>query len=164
MSVHFQALNPIAHCLLEAPAGRDVVSEGIYRDGDGVRVRFLVPDEYAGHPGIVHGGVTAMLLDEVMGYAVVARKSSHAITQRLRITYIAPIPTNVVHVLEARLDSCEGINGVVTAQVCSPAGEVLVAASGVFRFERDVITNFVPRRVDEVQSQSRDTARISIKP
>ncbi|WP_133512443.1 PaaI family thioesterase [Candidatus Thiosymbion oneisti] len=145
MSGEHSALSPIARCLRPPPPDAGVVVGGIYRYGDGVRADFLAPHEYQGHPGIVHGGVSAMLLDEVMGYAVVANQATHAITQRLRITYISPVPTGENHYLQAQLESFEGDFGVVLGNIFNQEGELLVTATGLFRLENDIAANFALR-------------------
>ncbi len=81
-------------CGLQNPAGLKLA---FYEDpGAGqVWVKFVVPDEYQGYPGVVHGGIVAAILDEVSGRAVLINGSDEDLMATLKITirYRRPTPT-----------------------------------------------------------------------
>jgi acyl-coenzyme A thioesterase PaaI-like protein len=68
-----------------------------FNDTDSGRVRatVVVPEEYNGYPGIVHGGVVAALLDETAGRALMLDGDFTRlwVTANLNVTYRAPTPT-----------------------------------------------------------------------
>ena len=55
-----------------------------------------------GHAGVVHGGILALLMDDVLGFAYEAvddPKVPHAVTANLNINYKAPVPAgSAVHI------------------------------------------------------------------
>ncbi|MGH2537995.1 MAG: PaaI family thioesterase [Candidatus Promineifilaceae bacterium] len=61
---------------------------------DEVLSEFAVPEEYQGYPGIVHGGVVAAMLDEVVGrVAMIADHHHFMMSVRLEVKYRHPVPT-----------------------------------------------------------------------
>lgn len=139
---HRGHLNPIARCLRPAPVGSNAVTDCIYHHEDGVSADLYVPQEYQGHPGVAHGGICAMLLDEIMAYAVVVQGATYVVTQRLRITYAAPVLTGEIHLLTARVESFGDQIGVVSGNIFNRTGDILVAATGTFRFKGNIAQPF----------------------
>lgn len=88
----------------------------------------------AGHSGIVHGGVTAALLDECMCracFAVLPRRI--AVTVRLNVEYKSPVRVGSGVVVMAETVRVEGRKAWVRARVKDAVGgEVRVEAEGLF--------------------------------
>lgn len=61
-----------------------------------------------GHPGVVHGGVLALLIDDVLGFGFAAIGVSMAMTANLNLNYLAPVPANTQIIIDAHLDRQEG--------------------------------------------------------
>ena len=62
-----------------------------------------------GHPGVVHGGVLALLIDDVLGYAYEALGDVPlAVTANLNINYLQAVPAGSALLIEARLQQREG--------------------------------------------------------
>lgn len=60
-------------------------------EGGRLSSTYVVPERLQGPPGMAHGGIVAALLDEACGQ--VARPAlSPAVTSRLEIRYLAPVP------------------------------------------------------------------------
>lgn len=57
----------------------------------------IVPEDYNGFPGFVHGGIIATLLDETSGRALMLKGDPNNlfVTASLEIKYRNPTPTNV---------------------------------------------------------------------
>ena len=88
---------------------------------------------FEGPPSFAHGGVSAMLLDQLLGHA--ASAAGHpGMTVQLNVTYRAPVPLQTPLRLTARVSEVTGrritVPGVI-ATVAEP-GKVLVEAVGVF--------------------------------
>jgi acyl-coenzyme A thioesterase PaaI-like protein len=99
-------------------------------DGERVRARTAFDLRYAGPPGSMHGGVAALVLDELLGttnycHGVGAR------TGTLSVRYERPTPIGVDLDLEGWLDRVEG-RKVFTVGTISHDGMVTVRAEGVF--------------------------------
>jgi acyl-coenzyme A thioesterase PaaI-like protein len=85
---------------------------------------------YEGPPGLVHGGVSALVLDQVLGEAA-AVGGSPGMTGRLTVHYRRPTPLGDLTV-SARLESNEGRKAIVKGELRDAEGEVTVEAEGLF--------------------------------
>jgi acyl-coenzyme A thioesterase PaaI-like protein len=84
---------------------------------------------YEGPPGLVHGGVTAMVLDHLMGETASGMKRP-TFTGTLTMRYRRGTPLGPLH-LEGRIDREEGRKVFVVATISDAEG-VTVEADGVF--------------------------------
>lgn len=79
-----------------------------------VRQRLVVGDGMCGHPGVVHGGIVALLMDDTMGVLVSTATTNdetimrQGVTASLQVSYKQPCPTGVVVELEASYERLEG--------------------------------------------------------
>lgn len=85
---------------------------------------------YEGPPGLVHGGVSAMLLDHLMGETASAAFTRVTFTGTLTMTYRRSTPLGPLH-LAAHIDREEGRKVYVVASIADTDG-VTVEAEGVF--------------------------------
>ena len=99
-------------------------------DGERLRGRVTLSATYAGPPGAVHGGIVAMVFDELLG-AVNACLGLGAFTGTLSIRYEQLTPIDTELELESWVDRTEG-RKVHTVGTIRAAGEVTARAEGVF--------------------------------
>jgi acyl-coenzyme A thioesterase PaaI-like protein len=99
-------------------------------DGERLHGTGTLPATYVGPPGMVHGGVVAMVLDELLG-AVNACLGLGAFTGTLSIRYERPTPIATELALESWVDRSEG-RKVFTLGTISAGGEVTARAEGIF--------------------------------
>ncbi|MFI5495240.1 PaaI family thioesterase [Actinoplanes sp. NPDC051859] len=88
---------------------------------------------FEGPPSYVHGGVSAMLLDQMLGYAVSA--SGHpGMTVRLDTVYRTPVPLETPLRLTAEVTAIDGRKVTATGTVATAAAPdtLLVTATGTF--------------------------------
>ncbi len=80
-------------CGLENPIGLKLK---FYQTADDeVTAEFIAPEEYQGYPGILHGGVTATILDEAVGRAFMGTdpgNSNMMYTAELTVKYKQKVP------------------------------------------------------------------------
>jgi uncharacterized protein (TIGR00369 family) len=58
-----------------------------------VRATYTVPEQFQGYPGIVHGGIIAAMLDEVVSRAAMTGEPTRfRYTAKLEIRYRKPVP------------------------------------------------------------------------
>ncbi|MGC0405238.1 hypothetical protein RKD27_007882 [Streptomyces sp. SAI-126] len=100
---------------------------------DGLIGRCVLGIAHEGPPGYGHGGMSAMLLDEIMGRACVTA-GMPGLTVSLQMRYHRPVPLETPLNILGRVTGTDGrkifVTGSVTAQE-DPATE-LVTADGVF--------------------------------
>ena len=112
----------------------DGLHGAFYSMEDGKAVAFFHPsDRFQSYPQRLHGGITATMLDETLGRAIlVLEPDCWAVTAELRIRYKKPVPVNTSLMIVAevtennrRLFRCDG-------ELILPDGEVAATARGVY--------------------------------
>jgi acyl-coenzyme A thioesterase PaaI-like protein len=99
-------------------------------DENGGTGEVVVGRLFQGGPGLVHGGVVALLIDHAMG-CVAAQPDRPAMTVQLTLRYRRPTPLEVPLTVRVRLDRADGRQLHLSATI-SARGEVTVEAEGIF--------------------------------
>lgn len=99
-------------------------------DGLDVAGRAVLDERHEGPPGLVHGGVSALLLDQVMGKTASAHHTQFTFTGTLTMRYRQPLGMGPVE-LFGRISRQEGRKVWVEATIGNP-GSVAVEAEGIF--------------------------------
>jgi uncharacterized protein (TIGR00369 family) len=122
----------LSHCYgcgMENPSGLHL--KKMY-DGDKARIEFIVSSEYAGYPGLMHGGVTCVLFDEVMFHAI-ARRELVAVIAKMAVDYRGPALVGDLLICEAWIVKHEGRKIDVEAKIVNDGTSSTVAeARGLF--------------------------------
>ena len=95
---------------------------------------------YEGPPGMVHGGVAALVLDQMLGEAAAAG-GSPGMTGTLELRYVQNTPLGDCSG-GAWIDRVEGVKTIVKGELRRADGECTVQASGIFilpRWAREVL-------------------------
>ncbi len=97
---------------------------------------------YEGPPGCVHGGVSALLLDHLMGETASARHTRLIVTGTLTLRYVRPLPLGRIH-MQAKIAKEDGRKVTVTAHIGPDehGNEPAVEAHGVFIIPRWATTS-----------------------
>lgn len=104
---------------------------------------------YEGPPGMVHGGVAALVLDQVLGEAAAAG-GSPGMTGTLTLRYLQGTPLGDCSA-EAWIDRVDGPKTFVQAELRRADGEPTVRAEGVFilpRWAREAVEKHGPPRFE----------------
>ena len=90
-----------------------------------------------GPPGYVHGGISSLLMDQLLGSAAIAA-GLWGMTVRLELDYRRPVPLSTPLTLRAQVTEAAGRKCVVTGTVATAAApdRTLVEARGVFVMPR----------------------------
>lgn len=89
---------------------------------------------YEGPPDLVHGGVSALILDQMLGEAAAAG-GSPGMTGRLDLTYRRPTPLGDL-TAKAWIHQVDGYKTTVQGCIMGPDGEPTVEAGGLFILPR----------------------------
>jgi acyl-coenzyme A thioesterase PaaI-like protein len=91
---------------------------------------YAVPAHYQGYPGIVHGGVLAAMLDEVVARVSMIGDPHHfMMSVRLEILYRHPVPTETPLRVVGRILRLRGRLGKAEGRIILPDGTVACEAS-----------------------------------
>jgi uncharacterized protein (TIGR00369 family) len=112
-------------------------------NANGLRLEFLlasdgavvslpvVPEAFEGHPGYVHGGIIATLLDEAMSKAVRAL-GRPSMTRKMEVEYLCPVPSGAPLRIEGRVVRNEGRKHWAEAVVVNAEETALARGQGLF--------------------------------
>ncbi len=100
-------------------------------DGKSFSCRFRLAERYWGPPKHAHGGIIATILDEAMGKV---NKLHHviALTSRMTIEYLKPVPLGKPMVAVGWGKSVRGRRHINVAEIRNQKGEVLARSQGAF--------------------------------
>jgi len=91
---------------------------------------YTVPERYQGYPGIVHGGVLAAMLDEVVGRVSMIGDPHHfMMSVRLEVRYRQPVPVNTPLKVVGKIIRLRGRLGKAEGKIHLPDGSVGCEAS-----------------------------------
>jgi uncharacterized protein (TIGR00369 family) len=89
----------------------------------------VFPERFQGWEGIVHGGLLATVLDEVMIYA--ARSNGlRCVTGEITVRYVKPARTGEAYRLEGRVTGTKGKITLAESELIGADGEVFARATG----------------------------------
>ena len=104
----------------------------IHHDDDGTRCwsEFTLNFAYVGPPGLVHGGVCALVLDHVLGEAASAGLTKPLFTGTLTVRFVRGTPLGRLRA-EAAVERTEGVKSFVSGHLSDGEG-ITVEAEGIF--------------------------------
>ena len=137
MTATRENLTPLAHaaqnrcfgCGLANPIGLHL--DFLLAEDSSVVCHASVPDTFEGPPGYAHGGIIATLLDESMSKAVRAH-GVVAMTRKMEIDYLRPVPSGAPIRIEGRVVRSEGRKHWTAARILNDEGKILAEGSGLF--------------------------------
>jgi acyl-coenzyme A thioesterase PaaI-like protein len=105
--------------------------DDIRRVGDEVHATLHPRPEYQSFPGVLHGGISATALDEVLGYSAILLADIWAATATMEVRYRAQVPYDAPLPLVAGLIDARGRRVRAWARLHLPDGGVGVEAKGL---------------------------------
>jgi hypothetical protein len=104
----------------------------IHHDNDGTQCwsEFTLNAAYEGPPGLVHGGVCALVLDHVLGEAASAGLTKPLFTGTLTVRFVRGTPLGRLRA-DAAVERTEGVKSFVSGHLSDGEG-ITVEAEGIF--------------------------------
>jgi len=94
-----------------------------------VHAEITVPEDFAGYPGVVHGGIIAAMLDEVAGRVFLGDGAPRfMVTARLSVRYRRPVPVATPLVLKGQAKEDKGKVAFASGAIFNQAGDLLAEA------------------------------------
>lgn len=90
---------------------------------------------FESYPGVVHGGMSATVCDEIMGNLLVLRLGVSVFTTSMRTRYVEPLAIGATYHCTASTDAVAGDKGPYTAhaQITDAAGQAVVFVTGSYQ-------------------------------
>lgn len=103
-----------------------------HRDDDQVYSDFRLDSGYESYPGVAHGGIITLVLDEVMGRAALWDVGVFVLTSSLRTRFIAPLAIGKDYRCRARVTKRENDQIKVSAEIVDAEDRYVATANGFF--------------------------------
>ena len=123
---------------------------------------FKLKKWHQGHDMMAHGGITASILDEVMGYANHAREYvlglgyTPVFTGTATYKYIRPVMIGETYYAFARIDRIEGFGGIddrkrfISGEIVDEEGNVYVRGESIFLTASGIVDSNEIVKYDEM--------------
>lgn len=113
-------------------------------EGKEVAAIFDPPQEYQSYPQRLHGGISAAILDETLGRAILVEEpETWSVTAELTLRYLKPVPLDHPVKVLGRVTKNSKRLFQASGELLLPNGEVAVKAEG----------KFVKLRIDQIASE-----------
>ena len=104
-----------------------------HAEGRVVTAKFRPCKEHVGFKGVVHGGLTATVLDEIMVWACVVAVRKFAFCAELKVRYLRPLAPGEEVIVTSELEADhKGRILEAKAEMRDAAGKILVQATGKY--------------------------------
>ncbi|WP_071145124.1 PaaI family thioesterase [Bacteroides ihuae] len=87
------------NCFGCAPNNPVGVKMEFYEDGDEIVSLWYLKPEYQGWIDSLHGGIQAVLLDEICGWTILRKLQTGGVTSKMETRYLKPVSTTDDHVV-----------------------------------------------------------------
>ncbi|MCL9760247.1 PaaI family thioesterase [Frankia sp. AiPa1] len=128
------------HCFGCSPHNPHGIALQFTEHPEGLATTFRLGRSYESYPGVVHGGLLGVVVDETMGNLIVMRTGRVAFTVSLRLRYLAPVTVGAAFTCVARLGRSRpgepGTDGPLTsatAEILDADGAPAVTATATYR-------------------------------
>ncbi len=95
--------------------------------------KITVPSYYCGFEGIVHGGITALLLDEIAAWTLGVNKVKMGFTLKSTNEYLHPVPTEKELILMGKILKEKDDIITIYSEVKNREGEVYAKCSSIWK-------------------------------
>lgn len=114
------------HCFICGRKNPHGLYMTFYDNGENeVIAQYTVTEDYQSYPGIVHGGIVAAMLDEVVGRVAMIDDHHHfMMSVKLEVKYRHPVPTNTPLKIIGRVVKLRGRLGQAVGEVVLPDGTI----------------------------------------
>lgn len=146
------------HCLVCGTENQFGLHARFYQTEDKEAIALFSPrHQHQSYPGIAHGGISASILDEVIGRAIMAYydQNTFGVTIDLQLRYHKPVPLDVELQAVGRITRDRGRIFEGSGELLLPDGEVAVSAVGKY-MKRDLSQIGASKFVSEEWFQPED--------
>ena len=125
------------HCFGCSPSNPAGLSLEFDDGGDHLTAEFELDKHYESYPGVVHGGITAVICDETMGNLIVMRLGVPALTTSMRTRYVGVLSTGRRYRCVARADFGKDLVH-ATAEIFDSGDNVVTTATATYKRQRSM--------------------------
>jgi len=113
------------NCIGCCPSNPNGFHLSFHEDGDDIVSTWKPTQNHQGWIDTLHGGVQALLMDEVAGWVVTTKLKATGVTSKMNIQYVKPISTLEPQLtIRARLNRMMRQVAFIDAEILNAAGEI----------------------------------------
>ncbi len=101
----------------------------IRADDKGAECEFVPNKKWEGYNGIMHGGITATILDEIMVYAAFGKRL-WSVTADFKVKYVKPVPLGEKVYVKAKVKDIKKKLIYCEAEIRNKEGKILAKGEG----------------------------------
>lgn len=126
---------PDYQCFGCSPANEHGLRLRFTRTEDGIECALRFDRKFESYPGVVHGGMSTTVCDEIMGNLLVLRTGRSVFTTSLRTRYISPLSIGADYRCVATTDAGPGDSGPfqARAEILDAQGAAIVFATASYQ-------------------------------
>ncbi|MEU0874653.1 PaaI family thioesterase [Nocardia brasiliensis] len=143
---------PDYHCFGCSPHNAGGLRLSFFPHPDGLQSRFRLGRRFESYPGVVHGGLTGVICDEVMGNLIVLARNQPAFTVTQRTRFLTPLLIDHEYTCVATLaESAPDRPLQATAEILDRHGTVCATSAATYQpFALDDVRHQLTLGDDEV--------------
>jgi len=117
-------------CGKENPIGAKLK---FYEDSENsLQTTFTAPETWCGWGEIIHGGLQAVLLDEISAYTAISLLSIYGLTVKAEIEFFHPVYVNEKLVIKSKIEEVKGKDILISSSIMTEDG--MICTKGFFTF------------------------------
>jgi acyl-coenzyme A thioesterase PaaI-like protein len=105
---------------------------GLFTDGKSLFTQFQPLDNHIGWGTIIHGGVIATILDEILGWEAVLSERSICVTKSINVNFHKSASYDDTYTIVAKFDSKQGNDLFIQGEVYNSGNILCVSAIGIY--------------------------------
>lgn len=158
-------VNPVYNCYGCCPTNPIGTQMRFFEDGDDIISIWKPTQNHQSWINTLHGGIQAVLLDEVCGWVVFHKLKTAGVTAKMEMRYHKPVSTLLTYVrLRAFLKDMHRNVAIVQGELLDPEGQLLCECTCTyFTFPQDKAKEemgYLPSVLDEREYTFEEAARI----
>ena len=121
------------HCIACSPHNPIGLHLAFFEEDNQITADWVPQTEYEGYPGIVHGGIQALLLDEISAWTIYIKAKTAGVTSRLSVKYKKEVvnPQSKITVRGELIEIKRNL-GFVKAELFNDKGELCAESESTF--------------------------------
>lgn len=121
------------NCFGCAPHNEHGLGLSFFEQEAGISASFKLSPSFSSFPGVVHCGIIATILEEVMGNVLVIKASQLCFTLKLSIKYLEPVLVEREYTARASIESTDGAYHEIEAGIYDQENNIVAAANGRYK-------------------------------
>lgn len=134
-------------CFFCGPATGGLALELQYADG-GAFCEFTADERFQGYDGMLHGGIVAGILDEVMWWTLFMETGMLAATWKIDVEYRRPVVCNNGYRVAGKLVGPVRAAHHLSARIEDTSGRICATANGFFRRNKGITLEDLAKHLD----------------